>query len=125
MGRDGGDGHAHREGSHRGHADAACTAASVEARPRGDDAGCPLGRTTRVARRSGSAGRWGVREGRGTHGPQGSRATTGREPGDHDRALEWGAVWLRGRALPAGGDDLLAYPRAVAAHPDLGGWGLA
>ncbi len=57
VGRDGGDGHAHREGSHRSRADAAGASPSLEARPGDDDAGSPLGRTTRVVGWPGSSRR--------------------------------------------------------------------
>src|SRR5215217_5653024 len=125
LGGDGGDGDAYGEGSHRGGADAAGPQASLEAREGDDDARPPLGGKTGFARRSRGAGRWGFLEGRGADGPQGARRAAGREPRDPYRVMEWGAVCLRGRAPPAGGDDVPAPSGAGAARPHLGGRSVA
>src|SRR5215207_393349 len=117
VGRDGCDGDAHREGEDRGRIDASGAAETVEAGPRDGRPRPFIQRAPRLAGRTWSPGRRWFLEGGGTDRQEGSGTASRRESGDTHRVVEWGAVFLCGRALPARGDDLLATSCPEATHP--------
>src|SRR5215216_21130 len=125
VGRDGCDGDAHREGEDRGRVDAAGPAETMEAGPRNGRPRPFVQRAPRLAGRTWSPGRRWFLEGGGTDRQEGSGTASRRESGDTHRVVEWGAVFLCGRALPARGDDLLATSCPEATHPRMGGRSVA